>query len=142
MVVGLILEANPYHNGHQYLVNKAKTLFKDSPLIAVTSTSFTMRGEISLISKFEKTKTLLNEGIDLVLELPISSTLQSADYFAYNTVSTLHKLGVTNIVVGSENNDIKLLEYYYEFTSSNEFKKLFKDNLSLNLSYKATFEKQ
>lgn len=141
MVVGLILEANPYHNGHKYLVNQAKLKFPDSPIIAITSTSFTMRGEISLLDKFQKTKILLNEGIDLVFELPISFTLQSADYFAYNTVYTLYKAGITDIIIGCEDDDENNLKKYHQITTSNEFKTKFKENLHLKISYKSTFEK-
>ena len=68
MVVGLILEANPYHNGHKYLVNQAKLKFPDSPIIAITSTSFTMRGEISLLDKFQKTKILLRR---IIIEISL-----------------------------------------------------------------------
>ena len=141
MIVGLIIEANPYHNGHKYLVNKAFELYNDPTLICVTSTSFTMRGEISIIDKFTKINTYLQEGIDIITELPITSTLQSADYFAYNTVSTLHKLGVTDILVGCENDDISLLDYYYNIINSEEYTKTFKLNLSLNFGYKKTHEK-
>ena len=141
LVVGLILEANPYHNGHRYLVNQAKLKFPDSPIIAITSTSFTMRGEISLLDKFQKTKILLNEGIDLVFELPISFTLQSADYFAYNTVYTLYKVGVTDIIIGCEDDDENNLKKYHQITTSNEFIIKFKVNLSLKNRYKSTFEK-
>lgn len=141
MIVGLILEANPYHNGHRYLVNKAKELYNDPTIICVTSTSFTMRGEISIIDKFTKIKTYLKEGIDIISELPISSTLQSADFFAYNTVSTLYNLGVTDILVGCEDDDLSILEYYYNFFKNNEFNNVFKQNLTLNLGYKKTYEK-
>ena len=141
MVVGLILEANPYHNGHRYLVEQAKTMFCDSHIIAVTSTSFTMRGEISLLDKFEKTKILLNEGIDIVLELPISFTLQSADYFAYNTVITLYNAGVTDILIGCEDDNANNLVEYYNLINSKNFKVLFKENIKNKLSHKATFEK-
>ena len=141
MVVGLILEANPYHHGHKYLISQAKSLFKDSPFIAITSTSYTMRGEISLIDKFDKTKILLDEGIDIVFELPISFTLQSADYFCYNTVHTLYKAGVTDIVVGCEDDNFDNLITYYNIINSDEFINLFKQNQKQKLSYKSTYEK-
>ena len=141
MIVGLILEANPYHNGHRYLVQKAKELYNDPTIVCVTSTSFTMRGEISIIDKFTKIKTYLKEGIDIVSELPVSSTLQSADFFAYNTVTTLYKLGVTDILVGCEDDDQDVLAYYYNFFKNNEFNTVFKENLTLNLGYKKTYEK-
>lgn len=141
MIVGFILEANPYHNGHRHLLSKAKQKFPNATFVAVTSTSFTMRGEISLLNKFDKTKILLNEGIDIVLELPISSTLQGADYFAKNTIFTLYNAGVTDIIVGCETDDIKYIELFYNLLNSNDFKHHFKTNLSLHLGYKKIYEK-
>ena len=81
-IFGIVIEANPFHNGHKYFIDKIKQDYKPDVLIAVTSTSFSMRGEISLIDKFDKTKILLENGIDIVLELPFTYAIQSADFFA------------------------------------------------------------
>lgn len=138
-VVGLIFEANPFHNGHKHLINSAKALFPNSPFICITSTSFTMRGEISIINKFDKVKILQNESIDIILELPISYTLQSADYFAATSVSILNQIGITDIVIGCETTDIKLFEKFYNIITSNEFTQLFKNNQSKQNSHKKIF---
>lgn len=137
-VVGLIFEANPFHNGHKHLITNAKNLFPDSPLICITSTSFTMRGEISIINKFDKIQILQNENIDIILELPVCYTLQSADYFAWSTVSILNQIGVTDIVIGCETTDLKKFERFYEIINSNEFLKTFKNN-STKTSHKKNF---
>lgn len=141
-VVGLILEANPFHNGHQYLFNKVKAMFNDATIICVTSTSFTMRGEPSILNKFDKIETILNAGGDIIMELPINYTLQSADYFAWATVSILNKMGVTDIVIGSEITDIdKFAELYKEINSSEyniHFKKIAKDGKSHKHSFSET----
>ena len=59
-VLGLILEINPFHKGHQYFINEAIKKCNPDITVAITSTSFTMRGDVSLISKFDKTKILLD----------------------------------------------------------------------------------
>lgn len=141
MAIGLIMEANPFHYGHQYLINTTKKMYPNEDIICITSTSFTMRGEISLLNKFDKVKILLDEGIDIVLELPIRQTLQSADYFSYKTVMTLNKFNVSKIIIGCEDDDLSKLDLFNKITDSLEFKNLFKSNLSLKLSYKATFNK-
>lgn len=51
MAVGFIFEANPYHFGHRFLIKKAQELYPNDPLVMVTSTSFTMRGETSQIGR-------------------------------------------------------------------------------------------
>ena len=134
-VLGLILEANPLHNGHIYFINKAKELVKPDVVIAVTSTYFSMRGDISVINKFDKTNLLLQSGIDIVLELPFTSTNASADYFSYNAVKTLVDMKVTDIVFGSECdsiNELRELQKLDEYLgNSSEVK----SNLSKGYSY-------
>lgn len=124
-VFGIILEANPFHYGHDYLIDHIRHTFQPDLIIAITSTSFTMRGEISLLNKFEKTEILLNHHIDLVVELPIFKTLQSANGFAENAIRILAQLGVTDIAFGSETTDSllydKALSLLLDFEKSNYF---------------------
>ena len=54
-ILGLILELNPFHNGHKYFIEKAIEETQADLVIAVVSSSFTMRGEISVLDKAEKT---------------------------------------------------------------------------------------
>lgn len=141
MSVGIIIEANPFHYGHRYLINKAKELYPNETIIGITSTSFSMRGELSLLDKFSKIRILLNEGFDLVFELPIAQTLQSADYFSDKCVRILHKLNVNNIVAGCECDDIRVFDYLFKIINSVEYKNQFLKQISLKLSYKKAVEK-
>ena len=54
-VIGIITEFNPFHNGHKYYIDKIKETYPDSILICVTSSSFSQRGELSMLNKWEKT---------------------------------------------------------------------------------------
>ena len=101
-VFGIIMETNPLHNGHSYFIKKIKEIYQPDVLIAITSTSFTMRGDISVIDKFTKTDQLLDAGIDIILELPFTLALQSADYFAKNAIEILNGIKITDLVFGSE----------------------------------------
>ena len=103
--VGIICEYNPFHNGHIYHLNKIKEMYNDSLIILVMSSSFTERGEISLLNKWEKTKVALDYGVDLVVELPFVFASQSADIFARGAIELLKELKVDVIVFGSESND-------------------------------------
>ncbi len=122
-IVGIILEANPYHLGHKYFINKIKSDYNPDILIAITSTSFSMRGDVSLLDKFNKTSILLNEGIDIVLELPFSLAVQSADFFAENSVKILNCFGITELLFGSEIENIELYNKCYSaiFKKMNDF---------------------
>ena len=51
-IIGVIAEYNPFHLGHRYQIEKIKELYPDSIIIAIISTNFTQRGDISLLNKF------------------------------------------------------------------------------------------
>ena len=105
-IIGLIAEYNPFHNGHLYQINKIKELYPDSLIIAVISTNFTERGDISIINKWDKTKICLEYGIDLVIELPTLYATQSADMFSYGAIKILNSLGIDTLVFGTESDNI------------------------------------
>ena len=108
--VGIICEYNPFHNGHLYQINKIKELFPNHTIIAVMSGNFTQRGIPSVLSKEEKTKIAIENGIDLVIELPFVFATQSADIFANGAIEILKKLKVNYLVFGSETNDIEFIK--------------------------------
>ena len=100
-IVGTIVEYNPLHNGHAYAISKIKSETQADVIIAVMSGDFTMRGELSLFNKFEKTYQALNIGIDLVIELPFPYTVQNSDLFAKHAVTLLNLAKVNEIWIGS-----------------------------------------
>ena len=65
--VGIITEYNPFHQGHIYHIQKAKQY--GDVLVAICSGFYSQRGLPSLISRQDKTKLALQNGVDLVLEL-------------------------------------------------------------------------
>ena len=99
-VLGVILELNPPHNAHKYFIEKAKEQIKPDLTIAIISCNFAQRGEISIISKYEKTKAALNLGADLVIELPVFATLNSAELFGYYAVKILNDFKITDLAFG------------------------------------------
>ena len=114
-ISGIIVEYNPFHNGHIYHINKTKELTNPDLLIAITSGNFSQRGEISIINKFEKTKAALEHGIDLVVELPYIYTLQNASVFGYRSIEILNKLYINNLVFGSETNNLEELKDFASY---------------------------
>lgn len=125
--IGIIAEYNPLHSGHIYHFNKIKEENPNSLVILVLSGYFTNRGDLSLFNKFEKTNQALLMGVDIVLELPIIYTLERADLFAYYTTTFLNYLGVDEIVIGSEENNIELYnnalnKFYINYDKSKSLK--------------------
>ena len=105
-VLGLIVEYNPFHNGHIYHIQKAKSLDQFDYTIAVMSSSFVQRGEPAIIDKWKRSQLAIEFGVDLVIELPFVYACQSADYFAKGAIELLAAIGVTDICFGSEDGRI------------------------------------
>jgi len=135
-VVGIICEYNPFHNGHLYHLSKVKELFPNSLIILVMSGSFTERGDISILNKWDKTEIAIKYGIDLVIELPYFFATNSADYFAYGSIKILNELKCNYLVFGSETNDINKLEKIANIQINNsEFDNLVKTYIDKGNNY-------
>ena len=140
-VIGLIVEYNPFHNGHLYHIQEIDRLFEDNIKIAVMSGDYVQRGEPSLINKFEKTKVALSQGIDIVIELPAFYSTQSAEIFAKGSVNLLNKLSCSHIVFGSESNDLDKLKRIATISMTKEFELSLREFLAEGLSYPTAFSK-
>lgn len=107
---GIIIEYNPMHKGHLYHVQQAKIKSQANLIIGVMSPNFVQRGQPALVSKFKRVKAALENGVDIVCELPTLYALQSADVFGEKSVEILNQMKVDSIVFGSESNDIETLK--------------------------------
>ncbi len=140
--VGIICEYNPFHNGHIYHLQKIKEMFPDSMIILVMSTSFTMRGELSILNKWDKTSIALTYGVDLVIELPTFYSTNSADIFASGAVKILNYLNCDYLVFGSETNDIDLLTNLATIQLNNEeYDSLVKNYMDKGNNYPTSMSK-
>lgn len=140
--VGIIAEYNPFHNGHLYHINKVKEMFPDSPIVLVLNGYFLERGDVSVLSKEDKTRIALENGVDIVLELPFVYGSQSADTFADASICLLEKLNVTDIVFGSEMDNIELLRNAAETQLYNKnYQKKVKDFIDKGINYPTALAK-
>ena len=140
-ILGLVLELNPPHHGHKYFIDKAKEIVKPDLTIAVVSTNFTMRGDVAVINKFDKTKLCLDLGIDIVLELPYIGCVASADYFCSNAINLLTAFGVTDVAFGAEMDNIEDLRKLKDFYNSPKYNEALQVNLDSGLSYSSACNK-
>lgn len=139
--VGIICEYNPLHNGHVYHFSKVKQESNADLIILSMSSSFTQRGDLSIIDKFSRTKLALIVGVDLVLECPSIFSMQQASDFCYYHVLNLARCGVDEIWIGSEINDPTIYEKYDSITNSSIFKNLLDEFLESGYSHKLAFSK-
>lgn len=141
-IIGIIAEYNPFHNGHLYQINKIKELYPNSTIVAVVSSSFTQRGDISLLNKWDKTQIALDNGIDLIIELPFVYSTQSSDIFAKGALEILNNLKIDTLVFGTERDTINELELLADIQINNkEYHTKVKKYLSQGLNYATSTNK-
>lgn len=136
---GLIVEYNPFHNGHLYHVNEAKKRSNADCMIAVMSGSFLQRGEPAIIDKFHRAEAALSAGVDIVIELPYPYAVQSSHLFARGAVLSLKEIGVNSICFGSEAGTIK--DFTTSFHLLNEKKDSYQTEIKRRLKEGLSFPK-
>lgn len=107
----VIAEYNPFHNGHQYQLEKIRQMHQADYIIVIMSGDFVQRGAPAILDKYTRAKMAIACGADLVLELPVIYALGSAEYFALGAVYLLNALHTVDILhFGSESGDIAILQ--------------------------------
>ncbi len=136
--MAVICEYNPFHNGHNYQLTHHKEVLSANAVICLMSGSFVQRGAPAIYDKWTRACDAVSNGADLVIELPVVYSAQSAQRFASGAVKLLDKLGVVDYLsFGSECGDIDTLKTVAGVINSAEFKALLEDQLKTGLSYPA-----
>lgn len=139
-ITGIITEYNPFHNGHLHHLSSAKSVTGCDGVVCIMSGNFVQRGGPALIDKWERTSMAIENGVDLVLELPTFYALSSAEHFAKGSISILDSLGViNNIFFGSECGNVDDLIKIAEVLVDEPME--FKEDLKRNLKTGITFAK-
>ena len=134
MIYSLVSEFNPFHNGHKWLIDKVKT--ENDTVVTVMSSSFVQRGDISIISKMDRTFASLKNGVDLVLELPSVYSLSSAEDFGKSSIEILKATNIIDkVVFGSECGDIDLLKKGISALKDENVQSLIKENMDKGVTY-------
>jgi predicted nucleotidyltransferase len=137
--VGVIVEYNPFHNGHAYHLQAAKELAEADLTIAVMSGNFLQRGEPALVSKWYRAKMALLGGVDIVLELPYQFATQKAETFANGAVSILDAIGCQTLCFGSESGDISTIIQTVNYMEKH--KERFDESIKMNIKTGVSFPK-
>ena len=129
IITGIIAEFNPFHNGHKYLLEQA-----DGLKIVAMSGNFMQRGEPAIVDKWTRVQMALENGADLVVELPFLVSVQAADFFGQGAVDILARLEIDTLSFGTEQvlDYQKIANLYAERGQEMEN---FVDNLPDSLSY-------
>ena len=105
--IGVVAEFNPFHEGHRFLFDKAKDISGGDRIVCVMSGDFIQRGGPAVFDKWERARSAVEGGADLILELPVIYSGASAGYFAKGAVAILEGLGAVDLLAfGSESGNI------------------------------------
>lgn len=142
---GIIAEYNPFHRGHRYHLQQTKAAAGgECAVVCVMSGDFVQRGEPALWDKWTRARMAVENGVDLVLELPFLFACNDAELFAYGAFGILDRLGcVTDLCFGSESGDLKELLQVGAFLAEEpeEFKMALSTALEQGISFPAAREK-
>ena len=109
---GIIAEYNPFHKGHHYQIEQIRKQTDADVIVVAMSGNFVQRGEPAIENKWHRAKMALENGADLILELPTLSSTQATDWFAAGGVGILHAAKCQEIAFGVE--DIRI-DYHLAF---------------------------
>lgn len=142
-VVGIIAEFNPFHNGHKYLIQEAKKKANADFVVVLMSGSFTQNGNVAIYDKFKRAKAAIENGVDLVIELPTFYSISSGEYFATGAIDLLNKLNIIDYVFfGSESGDINDISDIanVELINKEQILKLTKEEMKKGITYAKAHE--
>ncbi|UEA30857.1 nucleotidyltransferase [Granulicatella elegans] len=103
---GIIAEYNPFHKGHHYQIEQIRKQTDVDVIVITMSGNFVQRGEPAIENKWHRAKMALENGADLVLELPTLSSTQATDWFAAGGVGILHAAKCQEIAFGVEDTSV------------------------------------
>ena len=135
--VGIICEYNPLHKGHmkQFQIIR-RLLGEDTAIICLMSGNFVQRGMPAIMDKSLRAKAAILCGADLVLELPVTCALSSAEGFAAGGVEILGNF-CDYLCFGSENGDTNSLTDTAQALLSDRFPPLLRKYLETGMSFPA-----
>ena len=135
--VGIICEYNPLHLGHRKQLTRIRQeLGSETAIVCAMSGNYVQRGMPAILDKSLRAKAAVLSGADLVLELPVTVSLSSAEGFARGGVEVLAPLCDT-LCFGAENPDSSSMMALAQGLLSDEFPPILKDFLQQGLSFPA-----
>lgn len=127
--VGIIAEYNPLHNGHIYHIEESKKLAGKDAVVVAMSGNFVQHGEPAILDKWERTRLAIENGADVVIEIPAVFCAGNSMQYANAGVKILESLGIVeDIAFGSESGNVEELS-----TIANNLK-MYSDELNVEIA--------
>ena len=136
--VGVICEYNPFHLGHaRQLELLRQKLGPETAIVCLMSGNYVQRGEPAIFDKCVRARAAAEAGADLVLELPVTAVLRSAEGFAAEGVRILSALGCGYLSFGCESGDGAAIWRVAKASCMPDFEQALHTNMQTGLSYAA-----
>ena len=137
MNVGIVCEYNPFHLGHRKQIDSIREKFgANTGIICAMSGNYVQRGHPAVFDKTIRAEAAIRCGADLVVELPVTTSLSSAEGFAAGGVAVLSRL-CDGLCFGAETADLKQLLGTAEALLSEVFPSLLRRELDTGRSFPA-----
>ena len=133
-ITGIICEYNPLHLGHRKQLDHLKSQGHD--VVCLMSGNFVQRGAPAIVDKIARAEAAVRCGADLVLELPVTAALSSAEGFAAEGVRILSHF-CDELCFGAETADRDCLTNLAAALLSPEFPEHLLAELDKGLSFPA-----
>ena len=135
--IGIICEYNPLHLGHKKQLDRIRRdQGADCGTVCLMSGNFVQRGMPAIFDKSLRAKAAIRSGADLVLELPVTYALSSAEGFADGGVGILAEF-CDGLSFGAETGDEGALLRTAEALLSDEFPPLLRQEMETGKSFPA-----
>lgn len=141
-ICAVICEFNPFHNGHKYLLEKARELSGADAVLCIMSGSFTQRGDLCILDKYTRAGHAVAGGADCVIQLPAPFAVAPAEIFAKGAIKILSAVPyVASLAFGCESGDAQSFEKAADFLidENDGFKIVLAEKLSSGNSYIKSF---
>ena len=110
-LAAIIAEYNPFHNGHRHHLNQTRSLTGATHIMVLLSGGFVQRGGPAIADKWIRAEMAVQNGADLVCELPYIYAGAGAEPFADGSVSILNAAQAVDLLsFGSESGEIASLQ--------------------------------
>lgn len=139
---GVICEFNPFHNGHNYIINEAKKA-TGAEIVCLMSGNFVQRGTPAITSKFERAKHAISAGANTVLELPTVFACSNAENFATGAIKIFKALGIKQIAFGIEKASLEILKQIAKLKQENSerFQTAFKNEIQNGINFNTALKR-
>lgn len=142
-ICGVICEYNPFHRGHEKQLRQIRAaLGEDCAVVCLMSGNFVQRGEPAVFDKRYRAQAAVLSGADLVLELPVTKALSSAEGFARGGVELFTRLGlVDTLAFGCECGNGEALYRAADAMCAPSYEKALREVMKTGRSYPAARQK-